>query len=55
MVSPAKGKTKVCLSLDTSELTWLREYAEMEGRSVSGQINVLIRRLRQEVEGRSDT
>lgn len=45
------GRTRVTITLPDAELAWLREHVEVEGRSVSSQLTILIRRYRQEVEG----
>ena len=47
------GRTRVTITLPDADLAWLREHVEVEGRSVSSQLAILIRRYRAEIERQS--
>lgn len=44
------GRTRVTITLPDAELAWLRQHVEVEGRTISSQLAILIRRYRDEVE-----
>lgn len=44
-------RARVNLTLPEDDLRWLREHSEDQGRTLSSQVALLIRRYRAEVEG----